>query len=313
MPKAKNRPTAYPNTINPRLTRIADAIDAFVIDRKARGHTMRTVETYEKRLVWVVNWLHDQGVEHLENVTPTHIRSYFLWMQHKGRAAWTIHGQARVIKTFFRWLVADGWLEVNPMANVKMPKLPKVMLPAITKGDIKKLLAATDNTRDYALIMFLLDTGLRISECANLLGKDIDIKAGTVMVREGKGKKDRQTYIGAKTRKAMIKYFRDAYGGYPEPRQPVWVNLRNKYSAMTVEGLREILERLGRKAGVKGASPHAFRRTMALWSLRQGMSIYHLRRILGHEDLQVLTRYLDLVESDLSEAHSRFGAVDNVL
>ena len=74
-----------------------------------------------------------------------------------------------------------------------------------------------------------------------------------------------------------------------------------------------MLERLGNRAGVEHCHPHTFRRTFALWSLRSGMSLYHLQRLMGHEDIAVLRQYLALVDTDLKSAHEKYGAVDCTL
>ena len=74
-----------------------------------------------------------------------------------------------------------------------------------------------------------------------------------------------------------------------------------------------LLRRLGQAACVAHCHPHTFRRTFALWSLRAGMNIYALQRMMGHADLQILRRYLALIDDDLRQAHDKHGAVDHVL
>ena len=93
---------------------------------------------------------------------------------------------------------------------------------------------------------------------------------------------------------------------------PLWLAHTTGHG-LTYWGLAQMLRKLGTRAGVEHCQAHTFRRTSALWSLRSGMSIYHLRAMLGHRDLTVLQRYLALVEEDLSEAHRKHGAVDSML
>jgi site-specific recombinase XerD len=129
-------------------------------------------------------------------------------------------------------------------------------------------------------------------------------------VRQGKGRKDRTTYLGARARKHMLRYYLDC--GAPSPHGPVWRNERTG-ERLTTSGLRRLLLRLGEATSVPHCAPHTFRRTFALWSLRSGMSIYHLQRLMGHEDITVLRQYLALVDDDIAGAHARYGAVDNML
>ena len=81
---------------------------------------------------------------------------------------------------------------------------------------------------------------------------------------------------------------------------------------MTDSGLRQLLERIGLRAGVAHCHPHTFRRTFALWSLRNGMSIFHLQRLMGHADVTMLRRYLDLLHAGLQTAHAEHGVVDHM-
>ena len=92
---------------------------------------------------------------------------------------------------------------------------------------------------------------------------------------------------------------------------PLWLSLTTG-SGLTRSGLRLILHRLGKRADVMPCSPHVFRRTCALWSLRAGMNIYALQQMMGHTELTTLQRYLALVEADIEQAHRNHGAVDNM-
>ena len=137
-----------------------------------------------------------------------------------------------------------------------------------------------------------------------------DIHSGKVVVRQGKGRKQRVAFLGSRARKALLKYFMAR--GEVNPDGPLWPSMHTG-KRLTDSGLRLMLRRLGRRAEVAHCNPHTFRRTFALWSLRSGMNIYALQQIMGHSDLQILRRYLALVEEDLHDAHKKHGAVDNML
>jgi integrase/recombinase XerD len=160
------------------------------------------------------------------------------------------------------------------------------------------------------LILCLLDSGCRASEFLAWNVDDVNLSAGVVRVRAGtsKGRKERAVYLGTKARKALILLYAEQNG---QPGDPIWRNSHNG-ERLKYEGLKQLFRRLKDETGI-AVSAHKFRRTFALWSLRAGMSIYALQRIMGHSDLTVLQRYLDLVESDLKDAHDNFGAVDRNL
>jgi integrase/recombinase XerD len=195
------------------------------------------------------------------------------------------------------------------MGNVRIPAPPKEVLPAFAPRDVQALLAAAD-ARGRAMILLLLDTGVRMREFLDLNGADVDMDAGTVRVQRGKTGKSRTTFVSPPTVKALLAYYREQ--GWPEGDEPLWRNLRTG-ERLTDSGVRGILNDAAQTAGMKSARPHQFRRTFALWSLRQGVDVHTLAKLMGHADITVLKRYLDLDESDTRAAHTKADIVRRFL
>lgn len=294
----------------PKSPNLEDAFDIFMLDNRASGFTDSTLTFYRTQLTPFLAWCQAQGALRLDALTPAIIRAYLVHRQEQGLADHTVHAAARSIKALCNFCVKEGLISESPMAKVSMPKLPKLEMPTFTPEDARKLINACDNERDAAIVMVLLDTGIRSSELTNLRGGDIDAKTGSIFIRQGKGQKDRTVYAGAKTLRQLRRYYLER--GTPGPDDPIWLSLRGGEPLKT-SGLRQLLERIGRQAGVKHSNPHTYRRTFALLSLRNGMSIYHLQRLMGHEDITVLRSYLALVQDDLKDAHEQYGAVDSFL
>ncbi|MBX2997646.1 MAG: tyrosine-type recombinase/integrase [Caldilineaceae bacterium] len=286
-----------------------DALQIFLLDAKSRRLSVHTIEWYEQRLGWVQIWLEEQGVEDVPSITANHIRQYLAEMDERGWKDWTVHAAARAIKTFLNFCVAEGWIDVSPMLRVKMSKIDEDILPALEPDQVRKLLQLAKCERDRAIILCLLDTGCRASEFISWTGADVDTSLGVVKVR-GKGRKERHVYLGSMALKSLLRYFIER--GRPAPQEAVWISLKGG-EPLTYNGLRLMLSKLGKRAGVENSNPHSFRRTFALWALRSGMNIYELQRLMSHADIQVLRRYLALVEHDLAAAHKRNGPVDNIL
>jgi integrase/recombinase XerD len=289
---------------------LADAYEAWTLDLQARRCTPATLTHYREFLLPFVRWLEHQQLETIAQITPTHLRRFLTDLQARNLAGYTILGYYRDIRAWLRFCVAEGWLAESPAARVRPPKLDKTLLPAFTEDEVRWLLGGCEIARDRALVLFLLDTGVRAKELVNLQGDDLDMREGSARIRSGKGRKDRVVYLGAQTRKALLRYYAEV--GKPAAGEPLWPSLHSG-DPLTTSGLRQLLRRLGRRARVPNVHPHTFRRTFALWSLRAGMNIYALQRLMGHEDLTVLRRYLALVEEDLRDAHARAGTVDNML
>jgi len=191
-----------------------------------------------------------------------------------------------------------------------MPQLPQDLLPPFSRAEARALLDACDEERDTALLLVLLDCGVRASELCALNVGDVDLVTGEVRVRRGKGSKDRVTFVGARTRKALLRYLATRPG--TQPTAPLFVTLTTG-TRLTYWGLRSLLERIGDRAGVDDCDAHRFRRTFAVESLRAGMPVMQLAAMMGHGSLPVLQRYLRMLTADLQAAHAEHGPVDRLL
>jgi site-specific recombinase XerD len=286
------------------------ALTIFITAKEAKRCTARTVRTYRWTLQKFLDWLGQQGVGQIQALTSHHIRQFLADLDKQGHAASYIHIYARTIKTWVRFLYSEGLIPADPMATVGMPRLDKEIMPAFAPADVRTLLAVCETARDTALVYCLLDSGCRAAElCALTLG-DVNVKTGCVMVRQGKGRKDRVTFVSAKARRALLKYLMTRPNAQAD--QPLFPSCKTG-EQLTPNGLLLLLRRLGKRAGIANCHPHTFRRTFVLWSLRAGMDVFALQQIMGHSDLTMLRKYLAQVQADLETAHKRHGAVDNML
>lgn len=289
---------------------LALAYEAFLLDCEARRLSPKTLRYYRQQLEPFLEALKGQGIKTPGQITANHVRRYYVLLQRRGLAEASVHAAARAIRAFCNFMVYEGMLEESPLKRVKMPKQTQQLLPAFTPEEAERILAACKFDRDRAIVLCLLDSGCRLSEFVALNVGDFDLKSGVVKVRHGKGRKQRVVFLGARARKVLIKYLMQR--GEFKPSDPLWLSLTTG-ERLTDHGLRMLTRTLRADTGIKHCHPHTFRRTFALWSLRSGMNIYALQQIMGHSDLQILRRYLALVEEDLQEAHRNHGAVDNML
>lgn len=291
------------------------AVSEFLLDGKARQFTAPTLEHYRGRLGAFVRWAAAQDDTPLTvaDLTPALLRAYLVHLQERNLASNTQHTHARALRAFCNFCKREGWAGVSPFDTVKMPKPDRVQKTAFTENEVRALLRACDTARERALVLVLLDTGLRATELCTLNMGDVDLDALTVTVRLGKGRKDRTTYLGARAARAVSRYLAERTDATPDaPLFPSESN-RNLDGRLTRSGLRRVLNIIGKRAGVPDVHPHKFRRTFATWSLRGGMSVYALARLMGHADIHVLKQYLALVDADLQRAHEQAGPVDKVL
>jgi len=294
------------------------SLDAFLLSREAMGCTPKTLEHYRYTAGGFVDWLGGQGVTDVRYISSTHIREYLVSLRRRGLKDTTQHAHARGIKTFLNWLVGEDLLVTSPIRNVPMPRLEKRIPAPYSHDEIRRLLEACDpetptGARNRAMVLVFLDSGLRLSELAGLSVGDINPQTGLTTVL-GKGRKQRRVRVGRGARAAIEAML--AQGGHPPRGAPLWaVPGRGGASErrLTPSGIQSMLVRLGRRANVHPCGAHRFRRTFALWCLRDGMDLHTLRLFMGHEGLAVLQRYLALDGQDVERAHREHSPVDCLL
>lgn len=296
-----------------KKTALDQDIAAFLLDRRAQGFSPKTIAFYRSELGLFAAWVKARGILETTAISPNDLRAYLLSVAERRKPA-AAHCSYRAVKTFFRWIEAEfapeNW--TNPIARVKPPKLPSEPLEPVNLEHVKAMLQTCNrktfaDLRDKAMLLCLLDTGLRAAEFIALDTANVNLDTGAVVVKHGKGGKFRYAFIGHKAARALMEYLRrrgDAPG-------PLWVTTEGR--RLTYWGLRQILRRRAEKAGVPAPTAHQFRRAFALMTLRAGVDVITLQRMMGHASPDVLTRYLRQTEADLAEAHRRAAPVDKYL
>jgi len=213
---------------------------------------------------------------------------------------------------------AEGLLEGSPLKNVKAPRVPNDQVQPFNQDQVLSLLTAARYTRaperDAAIIALLVDTGMRVSELCGLTVGDFDRMGGELSVL-GKGNKRRRVYMGAAARRHLWRYV-EAERKQAKPEEPLVVGVggNRRGTGMTASGVFQVVQAVGKKAGVQGArcSPHTLRHTFAVDFLRGGGNLFELQQLMGHTDLTVLRRYVALAESDLAAAHRKASPLDRM-
>ena len=289
--------------------KLVEALEIFQLDNRSRRLTASTLHFYRVTLRITFEWLASQQVERLDQVTAHHIRRFLSLREEAGLSTYTQHKYARALRTFFNFCVREELLAKSPMATVTMPRTEKLIPTSFTEDQVRAIIDACSTERDHAMVLVMLDTGLRASELLALNIGDLNSETGEILVRHGKGQKQRTVYIGLKARKQLLRYLAERADA--NPRAAMFVSERTG-ARLTLSGLFHLMLRLRTRTSLAHVQAHTFRRTFALWSLRSGMSIYHLQRLMGHEDIKVLQRYLGLVEADLRKAHEQAAPVDRL-
>jgi site-specific recombinase XerD len=285
----------------------------FIKAKKIEGLSPNTLRIYEQQLIHFLTFCKAQMLQRVSQVQASDIRNFLLWLQERGHNPGGQHVAYRILKTFLRWydLEAEPENWRNPISKVKAPRVAEEPLEPADIGDVRSMLNTCDSTflgkRNRVILLSLLDTGLRARELLSLNLDDINLVTGNILLRRGKGGKPRNVFIGKETRKSVRAYLRERC----DDLEAVWL-IENRTRRLGYGGLRVLLKRHAKLEGIDAPSPHDFRRAFAVNSLRAGMDLETLRRLMGHADYQVLQRYLMLVDDDLRAAHARTSPADRL-
>jgi site-specific recombinase XerD len=269
----------------------------FAHSNRSEGKSPKTVSWYSDMLIDFVNYIKRDG----KNTTLTEcnvksVREYIVHEQKRGMSPYTVQAKVRALKAFSSWLFKEGYTFDNTLTSIRLPKAPIKIIDILSPDEIETLIDAQKpltsfGSRNIAILVTLLDTGLRCSELSNLLFKNAHIEEGYFKV-VGKGAKERLVPIGALAQKVLWRYvlhFR------PQP-----INESNDYLFLTIDGeqleynaVRLLLKRWGKKAGVTRLHAHLCRHTFATNYLCYGCGdVFRLQQMLGHSSLEMVRRYV---------------------
>lgn len=280
------------------------AYNSFLLSRQMEGCSISTLEFYYYTCGKFLQWVEKtHSVTAPGDITLFHIRQYITGLQDAGKKDTTVWNNARAIKTMFISWYADNI--VQAVIKFDMPKKHKRKMLRLTVHELDKVLKEC-NVRDRAILVFMSDSGLRRQETINLDWSDVDMHTGLVMVKNGKGGKDRTAVIGARCRRMLLAY-----------RRSLPTELMYGVLFKTDEGIRfsktgmlSIFRRLTKKTGIH-ITPHSLRRTWTILSLRSGMDSLYLQHLGGWEDMTMLDHYAAIEDIDLLRAHRDHSPHDN--
>lgn len=271
-------------------------LHAYIDAMRVEGKSIKTITRYE---YIIRRFLRQVGVT-TRNVTQYHIRQYLSEEKNRGVADSTLKGYCWVFSAYFGWLHRDGILSKNPMGNIGTIKVQKKVKEVFSEIDIEKLKAGCDNVRDLAIVCFLKSTGCRVSEVTNLDRKDIDFNNLECVVL-GKGNKQRIVYIDPVTGMILQKYL----SGRDDDNPALFIGVRHE--RLLPNGIRIMLKKLGKKAGVEHVHPHKFRRTEITELVNRGMAIEQVKTLAGHEKIDTTMGYVKIDQIGIKQAYRKYA------
>lgn len=309
-PALKALPSITHNGLTPYLNR-------FLEWGAVKGLSAQTTATRERTITRFIRWCDERGLDDPRAITKPVLERYQKHLYYYRKANGeplsygSQHGLLAPLKAFFKWLAKENYLLYNPASELELPKpqrgLPKVILSV---DEVETLLRTVDvsspyGVRDRAMLETLYSTGLRRMELVALTLYDVDAGRKTVLVREGKGRKDRLLPIGERALHWVERYRREARPELVTGADEGVLFLTDYGEPWHKNRLTELVKKYLYHAGIdKPGACHLFRHAMATHMLDNGADIRFIQAMLGHSDLSTTQIYTQVSIEKLREIHA---------
>jgi len=321
------------------LTEFEFYVDSFMLYCTSKNLSRKTLTSYEQSLKLFAIYLKEEfNIVDVKKVHVNHIRHYIKYLKERGKysvstnpdksvnnpegrtdykkqiATTTIANYIRNIKVFFNWLYGvEKEILKNPVEKLEKIKPERKLKKTLTPEEIKKVLKCFDTStfhgyRNHVITKLLLDTGMRISECLNLVPEQIDFIHNSILITNPKNKQQRYVYFSPKMSSELKRWlkYRDRYSG-------------SKYLFPTIKGTKldirnyeKTLRQAGKKVNIS-IHPHQLRNNFAKYYILNGGDWFTLSRIMGHSSVEVTQKaYLDFTDEEVCKKYQKHSPLTHM-
>jgi site-specific recombinase XerD len=300
--------------------KFSQALQGYTLYAHARRLSEHTLADYSGTFRKLAAYLKTDLL--IADITPTQVREFLAVQTVSDKTLLNYHTG---LSSLWHWATTENIVTANIIRQIKPPKPEEIAIVPYSEADIHAMLRSLDRSRNYsrpgkresshailnanrnrAIILILLDTGIRASELSELRINKVDVQNRHIVVM-GKGDKERQIPFGPRTGQAIWRYL--------STRQE---SLLSDYLIVTRTGaqlrrdeLAHLISDIGDRAGVQGSHVHRFRHTFAINYLRNGGDVFTLQKILGHSTMEMVCHYLDIAKADVQAAHRMASPVEH--
>jgi len=279
--------------------------------RFERGLSRRTLSAYSHDLGNCISFLVEEGADTPDLVTSNLLRTWVFALHKAGLAPSSIRRAQSAVRTFFQFLLSEGWVSIDPTERLESPRIGERLPEFLTREEIERLLNAPIPEkrlywRDRSILELLYASGVRVSELISITGTSLDLDGSFITVF-GKGARERIVPIGAPALRALKKYLTKLRPKLDrgESRGHVYLNAHGR--PLTRESVWKLVKNSGRIAGIKKSiSPHTLRHTFATHLLEGGADLVAVQELLGHVDISSTQIYTHVDREYLRKVHERY-------
>jgi len=276
-----------------------------------KGLSKKTVEAYSHDLHRFVDYLHSKGIADLRKTAKLDVRVFLHWLKRRDLSSRTMARNLVALRTFFRFLIQEGQLDVSPAEEMESPSITKKLPDILTLKEVERLLEQPNTqtplgARDRAMLEMLYATGMRVSELVQLPINQVNVEAGFVLLY-GKGSKERVVPIGGEAMKWATLYLRTARGTLAKGKESPLLFINRSGKGLSRQGFWKSIKGYGRKARIeKRITPHLLRHSFASHLLERGADLRSVQMMLGHSDISTTQIYTHVAGERLKKIHQRY-------
>jgi integrase/recombinase XerD len=276
-----------------------------------KGLARATVEAYSKGLTRFFDFLKKKGIQEIQSVSKLDVRAFLLSLKKEGLSIKTVARNLVALRTFFRFLIQEGILMLNPVEEIESPKMTRTLPDVLTLKEVESLLEQPDpktplGMRDRAMLELLYATGMRVSELTRLQTHQINLEGGYVLLF-GKGSKERVVPLGQEAIRWVDLYSKEVRGRLLKGKESPFLFINRMGRGMSRQIFWKNIKGYARKAGIqKRITPHLLRHSFATHLLERGADLRSVQLMLGHVDISTTQIYTHVTGERLKKVHQRY-------
>ncbi|MBT3144638.1 tyrosine recombinase XerC [Neptunomonas phycophila] len=297
-----------PTSFSDRLAPLIDQFMTFL--HSERQLAANTQLHYRRDLERLMDFVADSRIDQWGQVSERHIRAFIAELHRNELSAKSIQRQLSSIRSFYRFLVAEGLSDANPALGVKAPKAGRHLPETLDTDQLSHLLSFpvedAISARDKAMLELVYSSGLRVSELVSLNIHDVDLRAGSLVVT-GKGNKTRMLPVGRMAVSALQHWIthRQAWASYTGPDQDA-LFIAKKGQRLTVRSVQLRFDHWAKRMHTQGkVYPHRLRHSFASHVLESSGDLRAVQELLGHEDISTTQVYTHLDFQHLMDVYEK--------
>jgi len=272
-----------------------------------------TAMSYRRDLKKVYNFMQEQGIGDVKEITVTNLNSYILYLEKNKFSASTISRNIASIKAFYYFMLKEGMVPEDVSDVLKAPKIEKKVPGVLSTSEIIRLLdqpagISPKELRDKAMLELLYATGIRVSELISLKVSDLNLQMGYIICFDANRKSGKERIIpfGNAARTAIMKYLSSGRERMIEDPENVFLFVNCSGQPMSRQGFWKLIKFYARKAGINtDITPHTLRHSFAAHLVENGADLQIVQEMLGHSDISTTQIYANMHHNRMRDVYAK--------